>query len=624
MWRLGKITLIVLLVGLLSTNAGAHGKIRSRGGLSVGSGDGRYIRRDGGNSPTADIPWGSNKITGLTDPAASQDAATKEYVDTTLGGVYFNYFLSDTATGEGAPLDNDNLMYAAETGEAASTVSATTTADGTLIKSFVTEAAEPTFTILVPGTYTLYTHAEVDQTLGYKDNTIYWVLNAVDADGQNPTILMTSEESGVLTTSMTSYVLHANLATQTILGATERLTLEIFSNEAGAGSDPQVTITIEGDHDCRLAVLTTVTAFDDRYILESGDTSPAGTYTFTSDAFNITSSTTLKPDFSIINTNDDGNAPRIDLQKNGTSPADDDRLGVINFKGEDSGSTTTTFVQIVAESEEVNDGDEAGSFCLRVFHDDGTPAADDMFCILGDNGTPGQGYAAFNNDSKDMDFWIESDDEDHFFYIDAASNWLRVGDWDTNYTAISNTGAITQAGSATLTLQDGSDLIMTANANASPFLAEDGDDVTGDLQLGEIDIKLDALLSGDAKWSGIVISGTSGVTTLAVGDLCYLNADDSRWELVDANLSDGYDKQLGICVLSAGDGSATEMLVYGKIRAATLPALTVGSPVYMSETAGDVTHTAPTTTDACVRIMGFAITAEDLFFNPSNDYYTHT
>ncbi|KKM16529.1 hypothetical protein LCGC14_1684950 [marine sediment metagenome] len=157
--------------------------------------------------------------------------------------------------------------------------------------------------------------------------------------------------------------------------------------------------------------------------------------------------------------------------------------------------------------------------------------------------------------------------------------------------------------------------------NTNPTLT--GATMAGDLLLVENSLKLDDTLSGDATWSGITVSGTSGVTTLAVGDLCYLD-DDGKWKLVDANLSDGYDKQLGICVLAAADGVATEILVYGKVRSAAFPAFTVGSPLYMSETAGDMTHTAPTTTDSATRIIGFAITAEDLLFNPSNDYYTHT
>jgi len=153
-------------------------------------------------------------------------------------------------------------------------------------------------------------------------------------------------------------------------------------------------------------------------------------------------------------------------------------------------------------------------------------------------------------------------------------------------------------------------------------LPKAGGTMTGDIQLGETDIKLDAVLSGDEKWSGIVISGVAGAT-LAVGDLCYLNADDSRWELVDANLSDGYDKMLGICVLAGNDGNTIELLVYGKIRSAAFPSFTVGSPVYISETAGDVVVTQPSTADVAIRVVGYAITAEDLFFNPSPDYITH-
>lgn len=135
---------------------------------------------------------------------------------------------------------------------------------------------------------------------------------------------------------------------------------------------------------------------------------------------------------------------------------------------------------------------------------------------------------------------------------------------------------------------------------------------------------LDDALSADGKFSGITENGTAGAA-LAFGDLCYLNNDDSRWELVDANLSDGYDKKLGICVLAAGaDGNATRMLLWGKIRAdAAFPDLTIGAPVYMSETAGDVVVAQPTTSDVAIRIVGFGNTADELFFCPSPDYIVH-
>jgi len=78
-----------------------------------------------------------------------------------------------------------------------------------------------------------------------------------------------------------------------------------------------------------------------------------------------------------------------------------------------------------------------------------------------------------------------------------------------------------------------------------------------------------------------------------------------------------------MCVqTAASDGSATKMLLIGNIRSATLPALTIGAPVYISAaTAGDVTVTAPTgTTGFVVRVVGYGISADDLYFNPENDW----
>jgi len=109
-----------------------------------------------------------------------------------------------------------------------------------------------------------------------------------------------------------------------------------------------------------------------------------------------------------------------------------------------------------------------------------------------------------------------------------------------------------------------------------------------DIQLGETDIKLDAVLSGDEKWSGVTMTGTAGAT-LAVGDVCFLQTADSKWELVDGILDGtdlGFKLQLGICVLAANADAATEMLVYGKVRSAAFPTFTVGAPVYLSDTAG--------------------------------------
>lgn len=170
------------------------------------------------------------------------------------------------------------------------------------------------------------------------------------------------------------------------------------------------------------------------------------------------------------------------------------------------------------------------------------------------------------------------------------------------------------------TLADQTDLATALNASVG------AQTWTGDKTLAEnVGIVLDPALSADGKYSGIVETGTAGAA-LAFGELCYLQTSDSRWELAKANAASTSANQLGICVLAAaGDGSATVMLLFGKVRAdALFDTFTIGAPVYSSAaTAGKIVSAAPTgTTDFVVRKVGFAEDANTVFFNPSNDYIT--
>lgn len=133
--------------------------------------------------------------------------------------------------------------------------------------------------------------------------------------------------------------------------------------------------------------------------------------------------------------------------------------------------------------------------------------------------------------------------------------------------------------------------------------------------------------SADGAFTGIAVAGTAGAT-LAFGDLIVLDVTDSRWELASVSAAAAADGDarglLGMCVLAAAsDGSATRILLNGIIRAdANFPTLTVTAPVYASTT-GDVTSTQPTTTDHVIRIIGSALTADEIYFNPSPDWITH-
>lgn len=251
-------------------------------------------------------------------------------------------------------------------------------------------------------------------------------------------------------------------------------------------------------------------------------------------------------------------------------------------------------------------------------------------------------FSTFNGSSLNERMRVTSSGNVGIGTTNPSSKLDVIGDgsFSTNLTIGSNLTLSSLTASKVVFTDASKNLTSTGIGTSSQFIKGDGSldsssyaplaspTFTGtvtlpEVQLGETGIKLDDTLSADEKWSGITIGGTLGAT-IAVGDLCYLNNDDGRWELVDANLSDGYDKQLGICLTAGNDGSSTTMLVFGKVRSAAFPAFTIGSPLYISETAGDITHTQPTTADVAIRVVGFALTAEDLMFNPSNDYIVHT
>ena len=155
---------------------------------------------------------------------------------------------------------------------------------------------------------------------------------------------------------------------------------------------------------------------------------------------------------------------------------------------------------------------------------------------------------------------------------------------------------------------------------SATFLAKSGGTMSGDITLGEnTSVVLDPTLSADGKYSGVTIIGTGGAT-IAFGDLIYLAVADSRWELADANAATTADRMLGIAVSTSTDGNPVTVLLMGNIRADTaFPTLTVGAPVYVGETAGDVQTTIPTGADNIIRRVGYALTADSLYFNPSMD-----
>lgn len=159
-------------------------------------------------------------------------------------------------------------------------------------------------------------------------------------------------------------------------------------------------------------------------------------------------------------------------------------------------------------------------------------------------------------------------------------------------------------------------------------LTTDGGTLTGNITLGEnTSLALDPAGSADGKYSGITVTGVAGYSQ-AFGDLVTLDKDDSRWEAVDISVAAAATGDargvLGMVVSAGTDGNACTILLEGIIRAdANFPALTIGANVYAS-TSGDIVVTQPTTTDHVIRIVGAALTADEIFFRPDFSWTTHT
>jgi len=149
-----------------------------------------------------------------------------------------------------------------------------------------------------------------------------------------------------------------------------------------------------------------------------------------------------------------------------------------------------------------------------------------------------------------------------------------------------------------------------------------GGNMTGNITLGEnTSIALDPAGSADGKYTGITVTGTAGAT-LAFGDSVYLAVATSKWVLTDADaLATAGGVMVGMCVLAANDTQSTTILLQGIIRAdAKFPALTIGATVYLGETAGAIQVAIPTGADNIIRVLGYALTADEIYYNPSVDW----
>jgi len=117
-------------------------------------------------------------------------------------------------------------------------------------------------------------------------------------------------------------------------------------------------------------------------------------------------------------------------------------------------------------------------------------------------------------------------------------------------------------------------------------------------------------------FSGQQESVTAGAT-VALGDALYENAD-GEWYLADAD-STATMPALRMAVGAGTDGNAVNTITKGVVRLDTWT-WTPGLPIYVSTTGtttNTLTQTAPSGDLDCIQIVGYALTATVMYFDPS-------
>jgi hypothetical protein len=115
--------------------------------------------------------------------------------------------------------------------------------------------------------------------------------------------------------------------------------------------------------------------------------------------------------------------PRMDFVRNSASPADNDILGGMRFRGENDASEELSYVEIVTNALDVTDGTEDGRIEFLTMQSGSLVSSCKMQ----------NGATVFNESSNDIDFRVESSTQSHMLFIDAGNNRVGINQSSPSY-----------------------------------------------------------------------------------------------------------------------------------------------------------------------------------------------
>lgn len=181
------------------------------------------------------------------------------------------------------------------------------------------------------------------------------------------------------------------------------------------------------------------------------------------------------------------------------------------------------------------------------------------------------------------------------------------------------------ATTAELNYTDGVTSAIQNQLNSKGTMSNLSEDTTpelgGDLAIGDNRIDLDTLPATNQTAVGPTTKAFQASATISIMTLCYLNSS-SKWANTDADAEATTAGMLGLALEAGTTDTAMRVALPGSFVTNSSWSWTVSptSPIYASTTTGDLTQTAPSGSSDTVRIVGYAVSATQIFFNPSDEY----
>ena len=285
----------------------------------------------------------------------------------------------------------------------------------------------------------------------------------------------------------------------------------------------------------------------------------------------------------LISTDADANiGPNLRLYRNSSSPADSDTIGVIDFEGRNDNSQDIIAARINVLVDDVSDGTEDATLFINTM----------LAGTVSSRIKMAPNETVLNEDSKDLDFRVESNGNANMLFVDGGNDTMAIGQAATTSATVTikNKGDSTtntldlfnDNGNRTVSMQQDS----TGNAKMR-FQKNDGTFTTTiDANLGGILFGTDTAAANtlddyeEGTFTGTLVSSGGGTITLeSAGDLCFytkiggLVTIGGRLEVASVSSPSGHLQIGGIPfnVIDTGEISALNAVVVNVYSPAANP-----------------------------------------------------